>query len=88
MGFIRTFNISQTIYFLFKLFFVAIKCGANTRVVQQHKHKNCYYNCQNRNELFACPAMLKIGQYCECTDGYIFLSGATGDCVKPDDCPK
>ncbi|KAH9397343.1 hypothetical protein TYRP_003654 [Tyrophagus putrescentiae] len=35
-----------------------------------------------------CRKIFVGGRFCDCHDGYIFLEGVAGDCVRPEDCPK
>ncbi|KAF8763263.1 cysteine-rich venom protein 6-like [Argiope bruennichi] len=46
----------------------------------------CPTNCQSLNDPPAGCAGVCVRR-CDCKDGYIFLKGASGKCVKPDQCP-
>ncbi|GBM17487.1 hypothetical protein AVEN_193775-1 [Araneus ventricosus] len=58
---------------------------------EDNKHYNecasaCPKNCQNKNDPPGfCPEVCV--PRCDCDKGYVFLGGASGQCVKPHRCP-
>ncbi|KAH9403360.1 hypothetical protein TYRP_015244 [Tyrophagus putrescentiae] len=68
-------------------------CGRNAINVNGHVHPLAMVNCQNLNETTGTAATsaeqeVHSRQHCHCISGHVFKEGHTGDCVKPENCPK
>src|SRR5699024_281807 len=63
--------------------FFSTACGRNAHAVTSYSHEGCYDNCQNKDQIRPCLAILYHGHSCECDTGFVFQSGASGDCVEP-----
>lgn len=67
-----------------------VVCGKNTELLNYRSHLSCYSNCDNRHSdpTVECLKTIHFGEFCHCQDGFIFLEGTRGDCVRPEQCPR